>query len=163
MFLILWCWILANQFYEFFQHLYTFWRENSLSVKKNLRKCHNYFKYEYLHALSSSIIKHLSLVLQIWIDFECEFMHYFQRKMLTSGSMDELTDIRTNGQMETDKQTNRHHQSISKNCVTILPKRHTKEKCLNVTCLFWNKHLLRYILAYILCILISGTYNKDEQ
>ena len=123
---LMWCWILANPIYEFFQHLYTFWRENSLSLKKNLRKWHNYFKYENLHVLSSLIIKHLSLVLQIWIDFECEFMCYFQRKMLTSRRMDEWTDIRTDGKLETDGRTNRHHQSISKNCVTTQPKRHTK-------------------------------------
>ena len=44
----------------------------------------------------------------------------------TDGRMNRHTDIRTDGQLETDGRTNRHHQSISKNCVTIQPKRHTK-------------------------------------
>ena len=72
-----------------FSNICIHFEENSLSLKKNLRKWHNYFKYENIHALSSLIIEHLSLVLQILIDFECEFMGYFQRKMLTSGRMDE--------------------------------------------------------------------------
>ena len=139
-------------------------KRNSLSLKKNLRKLHNYFKYENLHVLSSLIIKHLSLVLQIWIDFECEFMRYFQRKMLTSGRMDEWTDIRTDGQLETDGRTNRHHQSISNElCYNSAKKTYEINYCQNDTCLFWNKHLPRYILAYILCILVSGTYNQHEQ
>ena len=156
---LMWCWILANQLYDFSTFVYIL--KNSLSLKKNLRKWHNYFKYENLHVLSSLVIKHLSLVLQIWIDFECEFMGYFQRKMLTSGRMDEWTDIRTDGQLETDKQTS----SINKQelCYNSAKKTYEINYCQKDTCLFWNKHLLRYILAYILCILVSGTYNQTEQ
>ena len=153
---LMWCWILANPIYEFFQHLYTFWRENSLPLKKNLRKWH----------ISSLLIKHLSLVSQIWIDFECEFMCYFQRNMLTSGRMDEWTDIRTYGR--TGGQTyiilflllSINKQEL---CYNSAKKTYEINYCENDTRLFWNKHLLRYILAYILCILVSGTYKQDEQ
>ena len=65
----------------------------------------------------SLIIKHLSLVL-------------FSKKNVDKridGRINLHTDKRTDGQIETDGQTNRHNQSISKNCVTSLPKRHKKK------------------------------------
>ena len=146
--------------------------------EKILRKCHNYFKYENLpdsvlftsvHLCTSLIIKQLSLVAHILIDFLMWSHVLFSKKNVdkrTDGRMNRHTDKRTDGQMETDRQTSRHHQSISKNCVTILPKRHTKKKLSEQYMSIWNKHLLWYILiAYILCILVSATctYNKDKQ
>ena len=148
-----------------FSNICIHFEENSLSLKKNLRKWHNYFKYENIHVLSSLIIKHLSLVLQILIDFECEFMGYFQRKMLTSGRMDEWTDIRTYGRTGNWRRTDKQTSSINKQelCYNSAKKIYDITYCQNNTCLFWNKHLLRYILAYILCILVSGTHNQAEQ
>ena len=146
-----------------FSNICIHFEENSLSLKKNLRKWHNYFKYENIHALSSLIIEHLSPVLQILIDFECEFMGYFQRKMLTSGRMDEWTDIRhTDGRATGGGRTDKQTSSINKQelCYNLAKKTYEINYCQNYTCLFWNKHLLRYILAYILCILVSGTYNQ---
>ena len=78
----------------------------------------------------------------------------------TDGRMNRHTDWRATGDGRTDKQTS----SINKQELCYNSAKKTYEiNCQNDTCLFWNKHLLRYILAYILCILVSGTYNQDEQ
>ena len=146
-----------------FSNICIHFEENSLSLKKNLRKWHNYFKYENIHELSSLIIKHLSLVLQILIDFECEFIGYLKKNVdkRTDGRMNRHTDGRATGDGRTDKQTS----SINRQelCYNSAKKTYQINYCQNNTCQFWNKHLLRYILAYILCILVSGTYNQAEQ
>ena len=79
----------------------------------------------------------------------------------TDGRMNRHTDGRATGDWRTDKQIS----SIKKQelCYNSAKKTYEINYCHNDTCLFWNKHLLRYILAYILCILVSGTYNQDEQ
>ena len=79
----------------------------------------------------------------------------------TDGRMNRHTDGRATGDGRTDKQTS----SINKQelCYNSAKMTYEINHCQNDTCLFWNKHLLRYILAYILCILVSGTYNQDEQ
>ena len=67
--------------------------------------------------------------------------------MRTDGRMNRHTDGRATGDGRTDKQTS----SINKQELYYNSAKKTYEinYCQNNTCQFWNKHLLRYILAYI--------------